>query len=388
MISRGGGISRVFAALCALSALAAACSLLNPLDGYAGGEADAAPTATEDRASPPVPTEAGPDGAPACSRRLPPERPAPSDTTTRTSALFAASTLELGGEKDGYDLDGQCTCPGPGACSPRAQTAATPCDGEGGLDNVLGPETQAALSVLPLEEEGRATSGTDYIKRGRNTFFIEIKGYNGTPNDDEVQVGVFASGGLEGLPPRDAGVDAGPDSGPRFDGNDTWTVDRDSVIGQGPFQARIEDAKAYVRDGLLVAQLDLDLSVGLLRAKAKESILSAKIVKDGARLRLEDGIVAGRLKSGDLLVAFEKMRSPLSTSNAHLCRDDLVYQEAKRRICAALDVATTRADDSKGVKCGAISLALKFAAVPAKTGTLVSVPADRPCGADWVDDCP
>lgn len=379
-------LSRGAVAFVSVSAAVAACSLLNPLDGYTGGEVDAAQP-TEDRASPPPPVpEAGTDAEVACIPHVPPARPAPGDTTTKLSMTFAGATLELGGDKDGYDLDGRCTCPGTGSCSPRSQSVATPCDGQGGVDNVLGPETQAALAVLPREEGAKPTSGTDYIRRGRNTFFIELRGYNGAANDDDVQVGLYASGGLEGLPP--SGVDAGPDSGPKFDGNDVWTVDRDSVIGQGPFQARIEDNRAYVRDGVLVAMLDLDLSVGLFRAKAKECIFTAKIVKNGETFRLDDGTVAGRLRSSDLLVAFEKMRSPLSTSNAYLCRDDLVYLEAKRRVCAALDVATSRADDGKGVKCGAISLALKFSAVPAKTGTLVSVPAERPCGSDWVDDCP
>ena len=128
------------------------------------------------------------------------------------------------------------------------------------MDNVLGPETQAALAVLPRDQGANSTSGTDFGWAGRQTIFVQIRGYNGTANDDEVQVGVFAASNLESV------SDAGPptDGGPRLDGKDTWAVDRDSVLGQGgpPFQARIEDLRAYVRDGLLVAQLDLDLRVG------------------------------------------------------------------------------------------------------------------------------
>lgn len=372
-------LGRGLAALGGLAVAIGACSLLNPLDGYTGG--DAAPPPTADATSAPADV-AAPDASLACIPHTPPERPAPTDTTTSLTVLVAAETLDLGGATDGFDVDGLCTCPGRPACGPVSATARTVCDGDGGLDNSLGPEIQAATALLPKTDGLDPTSGTGFIQRGKSTFFIELRGYNGTSNDDEVRVGVYASGEIE---PRD---DAGPDAGPRFDGDDTWSVDRDSVLGQGapPYQPRVEDVRGYVRDGVLVAAFDVDLKVGLVRARIKEARLVAPLVRgDGGTFRVAGGLVTGRVRAGDLLTALEVVKSPLT--NTYLCRQDPIYQEAKRRLCAALDVAPTRADDGADRACTAISIAVRFTAGRAATGALVTVPVEKPCGADWYDDC-
>jgi hypothetical protein len=168
---------------------------------------------------------------------------------------------------------------------------------------------------------------------------------------------------------------------------DTWSVDRDSVLGQGapPYQPRVEDARGYVRDGVLVAKFDVDLKVGLVRARIKEASLVAPLVRDGDTFRVKGGLVTGRVRAGDLLTALETVKSPLA--NTYLCRQDPIYQEAKRRLCAALDVAPTRADDGAERACAAISIAVRFTAGKAATGSLVTVPVEKPCGADWYDDC-
>lgn len=369
---------RGLAALFGLAVAIGACSLLNPLDGYTGG--DAAPPPTVDATSAPADV-ATPDASIACIPHTPPARPAPTDTTTSLTVLVAAETLDLGGATDGFDVDGLCTCPGRPACGPVSATARTVCDGDGGLDNSLGPEIQAATALLPKTDGLDPTSGTGFIQRGKSTFFIELRGYNGTPNDDEVRVGVYASGEIE---PR---ADAGPDAAPRFDGEDTWSVDRDSVLGQGapPYQPRVEDVRGYVRDGVLVAAFDVDLKVGLVRARIKEARLVAPLVRDGDTFRVKGGLVTGRVRAGDLLTALETVKSPLA--NTYLCRQDPIYQEAKRRLCAALDVAPTRADDGAERACAAISIAVRFTAGKAATGSLVTVPVEKPCGADWYDDC-
>lgn len=360
---------------------AAACSLLNPLDGYSGGS-------VPDATAPPLAD--GPTNVPdadvpdvrTCKPKRTPERPAPSDTTTRERLVLAADMLEIGKAEEGYDVDNLCTCPEKSACASTA-TNLVRCDTDGGVDNALGPETLAVVGLLPPSNGYRPGSGTDLIRAGRYNFFIELRGYNNTNDDDEVQVGVLGSGGLE----LSDGGD--PDAGPRFDGQDTWTVDRDSVLGQQttpPYEARGVDTRAYVRDGTLVARLDLDLRVGALYTKFRESVITGRIVRDGGQARLVDGMVSGRIRSTDVLTSMQTLKSPFS--NTYLCRNEPVYLEAKRRICAALDLPASSASDGKDAPCEASSFTMVFSAKPAKMGSLVSVPLDKPCGIDWTDECP
>ena len=360
---------------------AAACSLLNPLDGYSGGtipDASASPSADGPTT---VPDADVPDVRTCKPKRIP-DRPSPSDTTTRDRIVLAADMLEIGKAEDGYDLDNLCTCPERSACASTA-TNLLRCDPDGGVDNALGPETLAVVGLVPATGGFRPGSGTDIIRAGRYNFFIEVRGYNNTNDDDEVQVGVLGSGGLE-LP--DGGD---PDAGPRFDGQDTWSVDRDSVLGQQtapPYEGRAVDTRAYVKDGTLVAHLDIDLRVGALYTKFRESVLTGRLVRDGGQVRLVDGMVAGRIRSTDVLTSMQTLKSPFA--NTYLCRNEPVYLEAKRRICAALDLPASSASDGKDVPCEASSFTMVFSAKAAKMGRLVSVPLDKPCGIDWTDDCP
>jgi hypothetical protein len=359
--------------------VAASCTLLNPLDGYSGGALDAAPEATPDTSSPPPPpVEAAVDALPACEPLLPPTRPPASDPKAQ-SFLLAGDTLDYGRVGEGYDLDGLCTCPGAAACTLSANPSPA-CDSPRGVDNVLGPLLTSTLALFPGRGE---YTGTDYIKAGSQNILVQLQGYNGTDNDDAVQVGVIASPGILGR------TDAGPSPIPKLDGTDTWQVEDDSVVGTSqsfPFETRIEDRAAYVRDGVLVATLDVDLRVGLFRARAKEAKLVGKLVREGSLLRLRDAFLSGRVLAADLLTGLEVLRSPITLQP--LCRQEPLYLEAKRRICEAMDLPGTRADDGRGVPCRAISLALRFSAVTAFAGPVVSAAQPRPCGTDWFDDCP
>ena len=358
-------------ALASLVAIGASCTFLNPLDGYVGGARDAGAPTTDAVGPPPVSSDAESEASSSCNPALPPERPAPSTAPQPTGdrLLFAASTLELGSGKQGYDMDGVCTCPGAGSCTPLGTRAMATCDGPRGVDDALGPLLLGIVTLFP-KDGSISTSGTDFIRGGRQTVLVQLRGYDGTPNDDEVQVALLSGSGF--VDPSDAGTPDGGEALPKLDGTDTWTIEPDSVIGQSgpPYIPRVEDPRGYVRDGVLVANLDLDLRVGVFRTVAKESRLTARIEKVGGAFRLREGIISARARSGDLLTGLEAVHSPLPSSNAYLCRGDLVYLEAKRRLCEALDLAANRADDNRGQPCGAISVTLTFDAVPAKAGAL------------------
>lgn len=358
--------------------VAVSCSLLNPLDGYSGGEVDAAREAAADTNPPPPPDATVDAPAPTCDPLRPPTRPPPTADTPSLSLLLAGDSLDYGEIDDGFDLDGLCTCPGAAACLLAANPSPT-CDGKRGVDNALGPLLTSALALFP----GGSQSGTALIKNGGQNIVVQLRGYNGTDNDDSVQFGMFSSPGIVGR------TDAGLPSTPKLDGTDTWQLDDDSVLPGSttfPFAPRIEDRGAYVRDGMLVATLDLNLRIGLFRVRSSEARLTGRLVREGAVWRLSDGRLSGRMFAGDLLTGLEGLKSPITLQP--LCRDEPLYLEAKRRICEAMDLPGSRTDDGRGLPCRALSLTLRLSAITSVPGPTVTTPQARPCGSDWLDDCP
>jgi hypothetical protein len=104
-------------------------SLLVPVDG-----------ATEASSA-----DVGLTDADGCNHVKWPTRPLADDDASVQDVTFynAIENLDFGGADGGtpgalgFDLDGVCTCPGPGSCTPFGD-AGTQCDYEGGVDNTLG----------------------------------------------------------------------------------------------------------------------------------------------------------------------------------------------------------------------------------------------------------
>lgn len=379
----------VFLALLAALCPVAACSLLNPLEGYSGGEApDAGIETTVDARSetPDAPTA---EASVACVSARPPARGDGSATGGSTTIVNALSTYEFSEADDparpfskGLDLDRTCTCPGPRSCKPANGSTAV-CDFANGVDNAAGDYFLSLLSVL-----GKTATITAKIQAGDYGLVLRIRNYNDLPNDDDVEVAVFNSFGLDRSPP--SGSDAGlpQNAVPKFDGTDRWTVDAKSLLGGTPYLPTVVDTRGYVRDGMVVANVSNAIRIGPYTVPIVGGVLIAKLVKSGDSYAITEGTVSGRSNARELLTALESVPNPLDRSK-FLCGDDAVYKNLRDRFCKGLDLMTDETLDGRDAPCDAASFSIRFTSSPASLGTVVdNGPPKKPCGDSWVATCP
>lgn len=362
------------------------CTLLNPLDAYDRGSPHDA--GGDDVVTP---GDAGPDGG--CIPARWPSPPADNGGAGDGTIEFlnAVSTLDLGGPAaeggrravSSYDLDGICTCPGPGSCKPPAGVKDT-CDGPGGADNA-GGELVVALTGLGLLD----AEITKQIALGEYGLLFKVSGYNGGPNDTTVALSVFLSNGMAG-----SEVDGGTRRLPAFDGADEWTINPASVTGTSgpPYRPRIElsDVKAYVGGGILVARLTFPVQLGPLTMALTGCVLTGRIIKDALGYHIEDGRFVGRWPTAKMLPAFGAIEDRTrGFPNAGVCGDSGVYPQIKTKVCGALDIAAAEKDDGKGTSCNALAISMRFSSTMSRFGALFA-PASQPafnCPPNWADDC-
>jgi hypothetical protein len=364
---------------------AVSCSLLNPLDGFSGGDPAVSPGPLE--AGTP---DTGPDaGNDPCLSARPPSRPPPTTTTdggsTVVAALSAFSFADPGNPNAantrGYDLDRLCTCPpscaesrtcvvseersARRACAPKAKTI---CDLARGVDNSAG-DLMLSLTTLRLQ------AITPRLDTGQDGLLFEIKDYNGEPDDSSVEFGLLDSYGTD-----ETQADAGPANLKR-DGTDRWTFDPATRTERGRF-----DRNAYVSGGVLVATIGTTIRVGLLVFPLSDGIVSAKLVKrPNGVYALEDGILSGRMRVEELLRSFEVIPNG---KIGYFCGKDPYFAGLRDTLCAARDLPTDPSLDGADAPCTGLSLAVRFTADPAALGNFVAAPArPRPCGVDWQPKC-
>lgn len=372
------------------TAILAACTLLNPLDDYTNGvRTDGGVDATTQGGD----TKDGGSDAP-CNLRLPPEKPTSGDGTGPTLTL-AVDTIDFDSDAGfaGYDLDRQCTCAGgsPSCANAKAPTEAT-CDLPNGVDNA-GATLYRTLADQALKTVGYNLDPNGPIRRGRASILLRISDWNGTPNDNNVILGLVYSFGTDGS--QDAGSafwseDAGTIP-PKRDGTDLWTYDPDSLPSGTP---RVEDRSAYVRDGVLVGRFSsFALALGVVRFLVQDVVITGKLVSfPGGRTQIQGGVIQGREPGEDILTQFQLFRSPIPPYN-YLCRDDPSYLVLQTQICNFLDIRRAPGDDNKSLACDAVSIGFGFTAIPANLGPAYAPPPrDAPCdsadGGKWVGRCP
>lgn len=366
-------------------ALAGACSLLNPLDGYSGGDA-APPDATpaNDARTGDADLPDAPDTSTTCTSARPPARPT-GPLGGDLVVVNAIRTFEFGAVDDpqkptaeGIDLDSTCTCPGTRSCKPLL--GAGVCDFPSGVDNSAGAFFISLVSVL-----GKDNSVSARIARGQYGLTVRIKNYNGLANDDEVEVAVFNSFGLDVS--GDAGADAGRTT-PQFDGNDRWTVDAKSLLGGTPYLPNIVDTRAYVRDFTVVATLSNSIRVGPYTVPIVGGTLLAHIVKSGDTFECDRGTISGRTNAREMLTSLESVPNPIAPSS-YLCGEDAVFKNVRDRFCQALDLATDPTLDGRDTPCDAASFSVRFTSTPALLGAVIDNGRPlKPCGESWVANCP
>lgn len=346
------------------ASLAASCSLLTSYDGFERDlPFDAAPPAVE----------AG-DAAPRdpCLHTRWPDPPTADGASGGGGAaelVGAATALSVIGPEgippNGFDLDRLCTCPDRAACAGALATAA--CDpGLTGIDNA-GQELFRAFvgAGVAVDDTGLRTG----LESGQYGFVFRLTGYNGAPDDAAVRLDVFNAVGLQG----DAGA-------PSFDGNDTWTLDSESLAGSVPTYG---SRSAYVRGGVLVAefaQILLKMRIPtlggawlLIELELRSAMVVARVAQVGTNgLALADGIIAGRIPGAALLRQAQRGGACVGTS---------VYEAVKARVCDARDLPLEPGRDGRDEPCEALSGAIGFRAGAARKG-------QTPGSRDDVSPCP
>lgn len=376
---RAWGSGVALGALAALG-LAAACSVLNPLDRFESGSGDAGTEAAVDA------NGAADAGEEACVRSRWPARPTTDDgpgdiAFVNALVAFSAERDRDAGQDsvDGYDLDGVCTCPQPESCKTRAG-APPRCDDPGGVDNFGGEllTTVAALADRKADVNSRLRSG-DY------GLLFRVRGYNDGANDPQVEVAVFLSNGSEGI------EDGGVPPRPQYDGNDRWTVDPKSLAGGTgpPYVPNFVDPNAYVTNHVLVATFDFPMRIGRMTVQLIGSVVTGTLVKDSVGYHIDDGRIAGRVSARQLLTNFAPIADPF-VPGGYLCGDaSVTYQDAKTQVCLATDIVSDLKQDNTSAPCDALAVNGRFRSSTAQLGLVFGLPPPpTPCGPQWVDDCP
>ena len=349
-----------------------ACSLLTSFD-------DISPRATESDAATTDAMGEGGGGEGGCAHVRWPDPPAATgagaDLGELTSALIELRVFDpiVQGRPQGYDLDGLCTCPEAPACAGAKR--GEPCDpANTGVDNA-GDGLFRTLSQqgLSLDDTGLRTG----IQKGQYGVIVRLSGYDGERNDPEVKVAVLNAVGVNG----DGGM-------PREDGNDQWLADDESLL-DGRFPTYFS-SKAYVRDGVLVAELlrlilRLRVPTGggnytLVELDLRNSHLVARLgARVGKGIALSEGRIAGRVPVGALLN--QAMRSGA-------CRDSPIYEALKPTVCAARDLPLDPSKDGRDLPCDSLSAAVGFTSGPAALAPASGTRTDpSPCPI-VADECP
>jgi hypothetical protein len=365
---------------------------------------------------------AGSGGISTCVSVQPPTDPPTADPGPNdVEFVVAVRTIDFGepletetGTSDwrplGYDLDKQCTFGGIGnSCSatPRNDFEDNTDDFEGGRDNALGKLIGGVARFI----KGFGTpSYNERIANGQTSLLFRVSGYNGQPNDDQVELTVFTTDHLNALGGR---------SIPEWDGTDMWPI-ADSSLNGGEFNdPKYRDTRAFVKNGVIVGslQVDLRLSIGITPTVLVEQVLSfvqafftAEVKQvdvavggdggaveggtaDGGTKKLwvfEKGNIAGRWKVNDLLHQLDQYPDPLVTTfQQPLCYNSGSYETFRDMVCSFVDIHSSLLPPT--APCDALSVGIGFEAVEAKLGQIFSLQPIRPrCPAQFspaIDDC-
>ena len=314
--------------------------------------------------------EAGIDSS-VCVHASVPVRPTTPDGPNTASLVFAFDAVRFDTDEQGgglpkplgLDLDTTCTCDDPKlepeSCVPPDAGLKRPCDGPDGRDNAAGP----LLSAASVAGKGAGPAAFQKkIESGTFNVLMTLDGWNGLPDDPSVLVGMQLSNGIEGTQ-SDAGAPR-----PRFDGTDVWTVSPTSVlggVGLAGTDCRVKpatcipvrvDTSAYVKDGTIVAHLDLliplESSIGAFQIEYLGATTRAKIVKDGDRYRAT-GEISGRWPIQRLLPSLARLPNPLG-SGRPLCATGLGPRDLRDREEGRVRRRRSRREPRRGSHVGAL----------------------------------
>jgi hypothetical protein len=287
----------------------------------------------------------------------------------------------------GLNLDNECTCCGqPPSCNQPAADAGEICDDTQGRDNT-------GIKLF-RELKSSGVTGNEDINQamyaGEYGMLVVITGYNGGLNDTNVTVSILASNGIQG------GGTA------QHDGNDKWTVDPRYIYNGGASVgvdcamqpsaceplSDVTTSNGYVSCGVLVAPFTtaVPLTFGgraafggaqmLLQEPYLVGTLVSATVNNSPTFGIQNGAIAGRWQSRDLLSNMATIPDPFSDAGAFLCGSDPIYAAGlKPFICEIQDISySSNFDNKPTTQCDSVSMAFGFSAAPVQLGVVASAP--------------
>jgi hypothetical protein len=267
----------------------------------------------------------------------------------------------------GYDLDARCTGQGEGpSCKGFSSDPRDPANSDGldGRDNGMG------RLVWRLAEENHL-SPTELVNNalgfGVGAALLRVRNYKGEPDDDQVEVAVYAGGGFDNLD--------GQLTGAQHNKEDHWIVaDKWVVPGTDDVhEPRYVDREAYVSDGMLVAHFD-ELLLGNPAAELQINynvILTGRLKYSNGEWTLREGTLAGFVRMSD---AFAWLGTFTDTRRNPFCRDSPGYARAKELLCSSVDIASST-NDSELPNCDAVATGMRFGATQAQLGKVKPFPS-------------
>jgi hypothetical protein len=305
-----------------------------------------------------------------------------------TSALrsFNLGELSDAGPTIGLDLDLKCTCEGQGpSCRKpdwiKSDAGTASCDLADGRDNAA----QRVFSLFTAALGGTTQFGSIHFSDQANTgvwsLLFRVRGYNGLPDDDQVELALIPAANLGSAPKWD-GTDAWPIFPYAFEGDATNMPDVDKPL--------YVDKNAYVTNNQLVGSLQKSgVLIGGNNTRViitlTAGVLTGTIVKHGGAFSLDQGVLAARWKISDVFASIGSYRSPTGDP---FCTDTAYYQFAKGLLCSYVDINSVLGTPTD--PCDAISFGLAFTAQPAKVGAFAAdpMPPSQSCspGHDPTDD--
>lgn len=309
--------------------------------------------------------EAGPA---ACGKTYP-DPPAVPDGSLKKDFVVALRSVDLGEgstNPPGYDLDRQCSCIND--AGPTCVSTLQQCDAPEGVDNSM-----AKLMNLVSLALGAGSFGSSYFSTQANngswSALVRVRGYNGEPDDPEVDVALFASPGMGAGNPQ-----------PAWNGDDVWPVTASSVL-QGDLEMPVYHAKgAYVSGGVLVAAIPtaaLTISGGTesITITISGGVLTGRLQAFGGAYRIREGVLAGRWFEHDLFLSLSSYRD---SNGKPLCTDSLLgYGNIKNAACKGRDILKD-ATGAKSLPCDSLSIGIGFEADPAVLGAVTAPPVPTP----------
>ena len=321
---------------------------------------------------------------------------------------LAGTASDTAWQTFGLDLDSRCTnsstCPamqvaqGPQGTQACIASEQLPFDGESCRDNTFASLQPVAAAVPEIGQRFGISEATFNCNlwRGTYTVALRVSGYNGETDDSDVRVDVYTATGTVRRASWQCPAED-PRSYPLWLTSWPWTVDSASLSepvqesGAWP-DSKLSDAHAYVRGGYLVAHMPDDSLIRLATdgtqfrgwaMKVQGSVWTGQLVRgQDQRWHIQDGLVAGRLRSDDLVQSFRQLG---------LCEGvglDGFYEAVQEYARNGADLLADGSIDDKR-NCDAMSFGIAFEAAQLTPGPVAdAIPLVECCEPGVaIEDC-